>query len=175
MSVMSSHFERLNKIGGRALSSYTYTLIALAVTSSMAAALLAYSVYALGGGNQNALDVALLQVFAALFASLAASASVAIATLYAAKRLLAAYVTLVLHEIGAKPPETATELIPAARAQETVIAQQPSKPESVVQPAPAVLSTPRTVTEKKKCPYCGRPLPFGDVHVVCPYCGRRLK
>jgi len=172
---MSSHFEQLNKIGGRALSSYTYTLITLAATSSIAAAFLAYSVYALGGGSQNSLDIALLQVFAALFASLAASASVAIATLYAAKRLLAAYVTLVLHEMGSKPLEPATERIPATRTQEAVIAQQPSKPESIAQPAPAVLSTPRTMTEKKKCPYCGRPLPFGDVHVVCPYCGRRLK
>jgi len=172
---MSSHFERLDKIGGRALSSYIYTLIALAVTSSIAAASLAYSFYALGGGSQNGLDITLLQVFAALFASLAASASVAIATLYAAKRLLAAYITLVLHEISGKPPETAAELIPATRAQETVIAPQPFKPESTVQPAPAVMSTPRTMTEKKKCPYCGRPLPFGDVHVVCPYCGRRLK
>jgi len=175
MSVMSSHLERLNKIGGRALSSYAYTLITLAVTSSIAAVFLTYSVYALGGGSQNSLDITLLQVFAALFTSLAASASVAIATLYAAKRLLAAYITLVLHEISSKPLERARELIPTTRAQETVITQQPSKPESMVQPAPAVLSTPRTTTEKKKCPYCGRPLPFGDVHIVCPYCGRRLK
>ncbi|MCD6357167.1 MAG: hypothetical protein J7L75_01155 [Thermoproteales archaeon] len=28
---------------------------------------------------------------------------------------------------------------------------------------------------RKKCPYCGRELPFGDVHIICPYCGRRLK
>lgn len=31
------------------------------------------------------------------------------------------------------------------------------------------------VEGKRKCPYCGRELPFGDVHIVCPYCGRRLK
>jgi len=28
---------------------------------------------------------------------------------------------------------------------------------------------------KKVCPYCGRELPYGDIHIVCPYCGRRLK
>jgi len=28
---------------------------------------------------------------------------------------------------------------------------------------------------RKKCPYCGRELPFGDVHIICPYCGHRLK
>jgi len=35
--------------------------------------------------------------------------------------------------------------------------------------------TPQLQEGKKKCPYCGRVLPFGDIHTICPFCGRKLK
>lgn len=175
MSVMSSHFDRLNKIGGRTLSLYMYSLVTLAAISAIAAMLLVYSAYILGGGDQSGLNSMPLQVAAALLASLAASASVATVILNAAKRLLSAYIAVVLHEMSAKTPETPAELPPTTRVQETITAQQPPKLLTTAQPKPPVPSASRAVAEKAKCPYCSRPLPFGDVHVICPYCGRRLK
>ena len=44
-----------------------------------------------------------------------------------------------------------------------------------------MLQTPQKTTitkqteNKKVCPYCGRELPYGDIHIICPYCGHRLK
>ena len=32
-----------------------------------------------------------------------------------------------------------------------------------------------SVTRGKVCPYCGRELPLGDIHVFCPFCGKKLK
>ncbi len=29
--------------------------------------------------------------------------------------------------------------------------------------------------ESKRCPNCGRELPYGDLHVICPFCGTPLK
>lgn len=29
--------------------------------------------------------------------------------------------------------------------------------------------------ETKRCPYCGRELPYGDLHIICPFCGRALR
>lgn len=58
---------------------------------------------------------------------------------------------------------------------------QPTTPPKPVTPKPVVPTTMPTApsfpseTEKKRCPYCGRVLPFGELHTVCPYCGRRLK
>ncbi|HFC49337.1 MAG TPA: hypothetical protein ENJ59_01245 [Thermofilum sp.] len=66
---------------------------------------------------------------------------------------------------------------PSVQQPATTIPRQPSPP----QPTPSKpfaapsISPPATQTEKKRCPYCGRELPFGDLHTVCPYCGRRLK
>jgi hypothetical protein len=175
MIVMSSHFERLNKIGERALGKYKHVLAAVAAISAAVAVVLVYSAFTLEGGDQSGLSIMVIQLVAAFSSSLAASALVAIAILYAAKRLLAAYIALVLHEVSAKAPETAAEPVLAAQVKEAAIARQHSKSEAIAQPASVTSSTPRAMTEKKKCPYCGRVLPFGDVHVVCPYCGRRLK
>jgi hypothetical protein len=27
----------------------------------------------------------------------------------------------------------------------------------------------------KRCPHCGRELPYGDLHIICPYCGKYLR
>ncbi len=65
-----------------------------------------------------------------------------------------------------------------------ISAPQPLKP-SPPMPRETIPQTPQPVQKvmppaskpggKKVCPYCGRELPYGDLHVICPYCGRRLK
>jgi len=37
------------------------------------------------------------------------------------------------------------------------------------------IAPPRVAEERKTCPYCGKELPFGDVHIYCPFCGKKLK
>ena len=54
---------------------------------------------------------------------------------------------------------------------------QPTAPQQITPKPYTTPSMPpaKPQIEKKRCPYCGRELPFGDLHTVCPYCGRRLK
>ncbi len=40
---------------------------------------------------------------------------------------------------------------------------------------PQKTTTAKQSETKKVCPYCGRELPYGDIHIICPYCGHRLK
>lgn len=51
------------------------------------------------------------------------------------------------------------------------------KPKPPVKTPPVKVQQPSTSSDsgKKRCPYCGRELPYGDLHVICPFCGRRLK
>lgn len=60
---------------------------------------------------------------------------------------------------------------PMVSAQPPVKPQQPIKAPQITTSQPSIPST----SGKKKCPYCGRELPYGDLHVICPFCGRRLK
>ena len=76
------------------------------------------------------------------------------------------------------PPRQVTPQVqPAQRAVQPSASQpqrvqpQPRPTAPVAQPQPQ----PAPSVSSKKCPYCGRVLPFGDLHTVCPYCGRRLK
>ena len=85
------------------------------------------------------------------------------------------------------PTQPPTPTVPSRQVtqqvQPTQRAVQPSVPQPQrVQPqpqptAPVAQPQPRPTpsVSSKKCPYCGRVLPFGDLHTVCPYCGRRLK
>ncbi len=57
------------------------------------------------------------------------------------------------------------------RPQLTGVETTPTPP----QPSTPKPSPPVSKPSKKTCPFCGRELPFGDIHVICPYCGRRLK
>lgn len=41
--------------------------------------------------------------------------------------------------------------------------------------AAEAVAPPRVAEERKTCPYCGKELPFGDVHIYCPFCGKKLK
>ena len=50
----------------------------------------------------------------------------------------------------------------------------PSRKEQVIQTPSKQLSS-KEKSGKKTCPYCGRELPYGDIHIICPYCGHRLK
>lgn len=73
----------------------------------------------------------------------------------------------VLHE---KPP--GQKVVPKLELEPQPLAKQtPSVPSIVPRQQPASQQT----GGKKKCPYCGRELPYGDLHVICPFCGRRLK
>lgn len=56
----------------------------------------------------------------------------------------------------------------APRPSASTIVRSPSTP-SEIQARPAERGL------KKKCPYCERELPYGDIHIICPFCGRRLK
>ncbi len=72
------------------------------------------------------------------------------------------------------PVKQATTSAVQPRFEEPRVSPQPLKP---VQPptTPAAVPSQPASSGKKVCPYCGRELPYGDLHVICPYCGRRLK
>lgn len=171
---MKSHLERLSDVGRRAVSAYVTALAVLAAGSATA---LAFVGLALSNASEAAHPF-LSQILLVLFSSLTAAALTAAVVLLAAQRMLAVYLALVLHRLSAKAPETAESAL-STQEQEVALAPQPpprSPKTPVERPAAVAQSLPRAaVSEKKKCPYCGRVLPFGDVHVVCPYCGRKLK
>lgn len=169
--MMRFHLERLSAVGRRAVSVYVIALLILAA-SSVAVVI----IVSLAPGNAaESPSLIVLQILFALFSSLAAAALTAVAVVYAMQRLLAVYVALVLYGLNSKTLEVAE---PAPPIRERAAAPAPQPVPRAVKPAveqPVAVTQRAAVSEKKKCPYCGRVLPFGDVHVVCPYCGRRLK
>jgi len=57
-------------------------------------------------------------------------------------------------------------------------APEVTKPRPRPTKSPSIPAVPREVsarTSGKICPYCGRELPLGDIHVFCPFCGKKLK
>jgi hypothetical protein len=68
-------------------------------------------------------------------------------------------------QVEQKPPlEIAEPGIQATRRQQTYLTQAPPQAE---QGGPG--------SSVKRCPYCGRELPYGDLHIMCPFCGKFLR
>ena len=125
-------------------------------------------------GLEQPLDLTLLAMLA-VASSLATTLSVVIALL-GVKKLIAIYARALSRMVGAFPVTSTAlrrERKAAARAAATALAK-PSSPQSVAR-LPASRGRIRTQSVEKKCPRCGKVLPFGDVHVICPFCGHRLK
>ena len=72
------------------------------------------------------------------------------------------------------PKPVRTPVSVAAKTRKVPLLSRAKKVEAA--PAPVTPTPPAPVAiTKKTCPFCGRELPYGDVHVICPFCGRRLK
>lgn len=170
---MSAYFDTLNKVGKNVIRRFILALAALAATS----VLLAIFAATMSLESAAYAPVSSTMVLAAsLLFSLASASFITIVVLHAVQRLLAAYVAVILveRERGVEGVETAAAPAHAAAA---VAAHQLARPGAspAAQAERAAKSEPKIVAVRKKCPYCNRDLPYGDVHVVCPYCGRRLK
>ncbi|PLJ77223.1 MAG: hypothetical protein B7L53_07365 [Thermofilum sp. NZ13] len=69
------------------------------------------------------------------------------------------------------------------RAQAPPVTRQPravvpaSVPIAAAQPRAVELQAtpPVAQADVKRCPKCGRELPYGDLHIICPFCGTPLK
>ena len=84
----------------------------------------------------------------------------------------------VISAIVMSPTRYEKEAIPTAPVQPPVsrpiteaVKSQPKQSYAQVSEVPREPS----VTRGKVCPYCGRELPLGDIHVFCPFCGKKLK
>lgn len=76
--------------------------------------------------------------------------------------------------VAQAPKPVRTPVSVAAKARKVPLLSRAKKVEAA--PTPVALAPPAPVAvTKKTCPFCGRELPYGDVHVICPFCGRRLK
>ncbi|QOJ78279.1 hypothetical protein IG193_05785 [Infirmifilum lucidum] len=66
-------------------------------------------------------------------------------------------------------------IMPARRWPGTATPAQPAHLDvqpRVMEPQPSPFAERQ---ESKRCPNCGRELPYGDLHVICPFCGTPLK
>jgi len=86
--------------------------------------------------------------------------------------------------LPARPEEA--RIVPTVQAQPTALPAVPPAPKPVRPPSKPIetaqaIQEPRAPpiqpvrTGKKICPYCGRELPLGDIHVFCPFCGKKLR
>jgi len=75
-------------------------------------------------------------------------------------------------QVPARELKTAPVAQPQVTPQVSKIAETPRVTQQVQQEIPA---TRQVKPGAKLCPYCGRELPLGDIHVFCPFCGKRLK
>lgn len=102
--------------------------------------------------------------------------------------------------IAEAPPHKPAQLTPPPSAQRATAPQAPQQPEEKpsveskgfekptpppekeaiteekTQPSPPQQKVEEKVTgiRRKRCPYCGRELPLGEINIYCPYCGKFL-
>jgi len=169
--MMREYMERFEKVSQKVMKRYLIILFGVSpipvVLSAMVLLVFNPSIY-------EALAISLVLV------ALTSVASTIIA-LMALKRILAATLVMVVHELSHATRVASEEApVPAKarkseQAREAVALETPLRtvrpsPDRVERKAPTT-----TVPVQKKCPFCGRTLPFGDIHTICPYCGRRLR
>ncbi len=98
-------------------------------------------------------------------------------TVYSVKRIIEVELAIVMYEMSrtSQPAAGATVEAPAAPAQQAAPAESAAaRPVLAAQPPPRRRPAPPAASERR-CPYCNRVLPFGDIHTICPYCGKRLR
>lgn len=166
--MMKDSIERFEKVGQKVLMRYIVLLL-------LGSAVLTVVIVLSSGLTTVVQAIALIALTASVVLS-------TIVVLFAFNRVLAVTLVMVVREIAhaVQAPE-GEETLARARVRasgqvgETVTLESPAraaKPSSErveKKPAAAIVSA------EKKCPYCGRMLPFGDIHTLCPYCGRRLR
>lgn len=172
---MSEYLDRLSKIGARATNLYLITLIVVAAISCVLALTIPYVVHITsdaGVANFSSLALIYLIVAVSVISSLVMGVVSSILLLLATRRLLVVFTALVLREIHPKVAVETVQTTTETQVQELISAQQPTRPLSLKPTETKAVKIPQT---EKKCPQCGRTLPYGNVHIVCPYCGRRLR
>lgn len=168
---MRDYLERFERVGKKVMMRYLLAMIGLMVV------LLSFALVV------GALNIDIKWILAVYTAILLVGASLpSLILLMALRHLLAVDLIIVLREIASAAQPAKGEGVSAAAT--AALGEQPA-PEKVVAQAPvkteiATVSRvgrrpPGMATTEKKCPFCGRVLPFGDVHTICPYCGRRLR
>lgn len=167
--MMRDLMERLDKVGWNILKKYLIALAGLALIPLISALLLAW------GPNVALQQTLSIYALTVTFTILAAS----IVVLLALRRTLTAAIVMVVHEVAyATRSSRGEEVALPARAQRRQEAEA-AAPEASARvsrvAAERVEKKPATTMIEKKCPFCGRVLPFGDIHTLCPYCGRRLR
>lgn len=168
---MREYMERFEKVSQKVLNRY---LVILLGVSPVPTVLLAIVLLLFNPSIHEALAISLLLV------ALTSVVSIAIA-LVALKRVLAATLVMVVHELSHVTRVEGEEALMLAKGRKSEQAKEvvvPEAPTRAVKPSPerAERKAPTiAVPVQKKCPFCGRTLPFGDIHTICPYCGRRLR
>ena len=170
---MKDQLERFRAVSRKVTVKY------LAILASIMAALFLTAV-ALGLylGNSSS---ALILYACILLISIISSAMIAV---FAVRELVTVEIVMTLYELTKPTQPTPAKAEESSEAQ-LVPQATPTARRAVATPPVRVGAegaTPVKQTEvkqigkgEKKCPYCGRVLPFGDIHTICPYCGKRLR
>lgn len=174
-------FKELEIVGERALGSLKKFMLTLIAVSVLLAAIAVFSSFFLVLSDSN------LTLILSLLALLAVMPIIGVFLVFLAmKKLFVTYIGIIIQRSSEslqtveKPGEIAPETKLPRQALATASSAPPQyqkKPQlsrTAVNGEVKVTTSESSVVEKK-CPYCGRMLPYGDVHVACPYCGRRLK
>jgi len=176
---MREQLERFENVGARVLRRYLYLILTVSLTGALIMSLVPLV--------RSALFADSLQLALALSLTLLACITAMLVTsLVTIKRLIVVEFVLLLRELSAARSVSSGGLVHQTAAPQaashTGLASgeaavlEPARPRGEVVASGRVAGLQRAVpAEKKKCPFCGRVLPFGDVHTVCPFCGKRLK
>lgn len=169
---MKDYMERFEKVGQKVLGKYILILLVLLIVPAVLAAIIALG-FNLSGLQAQAIALGVLS---------AAMALSTVVALLAINRVLAATLVMVVREIAhaAQATEGEEALAPArvrvsGQVREAAALEGPARTVKPGSERAERKPTAATVSAEKKCPYCGRTLPFGDIHTLCPYCGRRLR
>jgi hypothetical protein len=87
--------------------------------------------------------------------------------------------------IARPPPTTPQRKYEAPPVEQPPIEQPRRAPTQLVRQEPVQVVVPVEPKQEqfleagqdsiKRCPHCGRELPYGDLHIICPYCGKYLR
>ncbi|MEM1508925.1 MAG: hypothetical protein QW291_04810 [Thermofilaceae archaeon] len=174
-------FKELEIVGKRALGNLKKFMLILITASILLAVIIVFSSFFLVLSDSN------LTLILSLLALLSVIPVIGILLVFLAmKKLFVIYVGIIIQrsseslQIVERPEEITPETKLPRQALATSSSAPPQYQKKPQHSRTAVNSEIKVTTSEssvveKKCPYCGRTLPYGDVHVACPYCGRRLK
>ncbi len=168
-------FEELDVVGKRALSSLKKCMLTLLAASVSLTAITVFSLLLLAPFDSK------LVLIYSLLALLAVIPMAGIFLVFlAVRKLFIVYTGILLQRSGELPRtvERAEEIAHEAKPPRPALVAAGSAPLQYQKKTQLSIDSPESSLAgkiEKKCPYCGRVLPYGDVHVACPYCGRRLK